>query len=79
VLTLDLSKMVVNALIVPLSVVLYTMEVLQESVDIICDNDARVSWMVAFPIMLAQRVPFRRVWSLDWNKWMVHYHEGCSC
>jgi hypothetical protein len=41
VLTLDLSKMVVNALIVPLSVVLYTVEVLQESVDIVCDNDAR--------------------------------------
>lgn len=38
---LDFSKMIVNALVVTLSVVLNAMQILEKSVDIIRDNDTR--------------------------------------
>jgi hypothetical protein len=37
---LDLPEMIVNALIIALSVALKPMQILEQTVDVICDNDA---------------------------------------
>ena len=47
-LILDISKVIVNALIVALSVVLYAMKVLEKLIDIIRDDDTRSLGRCAF-------------------------------